>query len=197
MNRTNYLLLVVFLSSFAISCCKDDDTGYGIFKDKFPVEFQFHEIANITPTFIHTTTGPDVQFTIPAREAEINANMTNAENQITYIKLQGPDQAEIKGKQLDGVTEVILESKYTLNNKTYTFTKDIFVQVLTYSSEREADTMTMKGISCVRYNNGVREHKSTVVQVSGYTLADEKAKTEAGDTLFYRTFDIKLLKKSQ
>jgi len=56
--------------------------------------------------------------------------------------------------------------------------------------------MTMKGISCIRYNNGVRKDRSTVVQVSGYTLEDEKAQTEDGDTLYYRVFDIRLLKKS-
>lgn len=187
----------LFLSIVLImaGCCKENDEGYGIFKDKFPVTFNFDTVENITPTFIHTISGPDVQFTTPEREAEINSSMTNAKNQVTYIKLLGPDQAEIKGKQKDGVTEIVLESKYTQSGKTYTFTKDIITAVLQYTSSREVDTMSMKGLSCIRYNNGVRKSRSTVVEVSGYTLADEKARVEAGDTLYYKVFDIKLLKE--
>jgi len=187
-------LFIILTVSFVGACCKEDE-GYGIFKDSFPVEFQFLEIAEITPTYIHTTSGPDVEFTLPEREAEINANLVTAKDQVTYIKLLGPDQSEIKGKQKDGITEVVLEAKYTQSGKTYKFEKNIFTEVLKYTSEREADTMTMKGISCIRYNNGVRKDRSTVVQVSGYTLEDEKAQTEVGDTLYYRVFDIKLLKK--
>ena len=186
------LLCIVFIMT---GCCEDPDGPYGPFKDTFPVTFNFDTVENITPTFIHTFSGPDVQLTTPEREAEINSYMTNAKNQVTYIKLLGPDQAEIKGKQKDGVTEIVLESKYTQSGSTYTFTKDIITTVLQYTSSRVVDTMSMKGLSCIRYNNGVRKSRSTVVEVSGYTLADGKATVEPADTLYYKVFDIRRLKE--
>jgi len=190
-------LFLLVLSHIISSCCKDENEPYGPFKDVFPVEFNFDTITNITPTHIYTSDGSDKIFSLPEREYEIGVNMNTAKNQVEYIKLLSPDQSEIKGKQRDGVTEVVLDAKYTLNGDTYTFTKDIFIQVINYNAVRLIDTMTMKGISCIRYNAGARKSRSTVVQVTGYTLEDEKANVEAGDTLYYRIFDIKLVKKDK
>ena len=190
-------VILLLLSVAMISCCDKEAEPYGPFQDVFAVEFNFDTITNVTPTHIYTSDGNDQIFSLPEREYEIGVNMNTAKNQVEYIRLLSPDQSEIKGKQRDGVTEVVLDAKYTLNGSTYTFTKDIFVSVLTYKAERIKDTMTMKGISCIRYNNGERKSRSTVVQASGYTLEDEKAQVEPGDTLYYRIFDIKLMKKAK
>lgn len=187
--------LTVVLGFIISSCCKKEAEPYGPFQDLFPVEFNFDTIVNVTSTRIFTSDGVDQVFSLPEREYELNVNMNTAKNQVDYIKLLSPDQSEIKGKQRDGVTEVLLDAKYTLSGSTYTFTKDIFVSVLKYNADRVQDTMTMKGISCLRYNNGNRETRSTVVQVTGYTLEDEKAQVDSGDTLYYRIFDIQLVKK--
>ncbi len=186
------LLLIIFVSS--CSSCKDDE-GYGPFLDKFPVEFNFLEVRNETPTHIYTNDGSDKEYLAFERENELNEQMHIAKNQVEYIKLLGPDQSEIKGRYRDGITEVVLDAKYSLSGSEYTFSKDLITQVLTYKAQRQADTMTMKGICCVRYNNGERKDRSTVVQVSGYTLQDEKNKVEPGDTLYYRIFDVRLIKK--
>lgn len=195
MNIRPYLMLMLLLPILSCSSCKDDIDGYGPFKDHFPVEFNFKSIDNEISTRIYTKDGVDTEFTLPEREIELNKQMETAQKQITYIKLLGPDQSEIKGKYLDGVTEVILDAPYTLSGSQYTFSKDLITQKLTYNANRIEDTLTMWGICCVRYNNGVKKDRSTTIQVSGYTLADEKNETESGDTLYYREFDVKLVKK--
>jgi|GEM_PF-1243442 len=195
MNFKFGIVLLLALPVVSCSSCKEDDEGYGPFKDKFPVEFNYLDLQNETPTHIYTSDGNDIIYSLPEREEELNIQMNIAKNQINYIKLLGPDQSEIKGKYRDGVTEVVLDAQYSLSGSVYTFTKDIFTQVLTYKAERATDTMTMKGICCARYNNGVRKDRSTVIQVSGYTLEDEKAKVGSGDTLYYRIFDARLVKK--
>ncbi|HNU18153.1 MAG TPA: hypothetical protein PLC76_03250 [Saprospiraceae bacterium] len=193
---SKFLRPFLFFTLFIASCssCKDDE-GFGPFQDKFPVVFNFLDVRNETVTHIFTSDGTDVEYLAPERENELNEQMHIARNQVEYIKLLGPDQSEIKGKYRDGITEVVLDARYSLSGSDYTFSKDLITQVLTYKAKREADTMTMKGICCVRYNNGERKDRSTVIQVSGYTLQDEKNEVEAGDTLYYRLFDVRLIKK--
>ncbi|MCO6461031.1 MAG: hypothetical protein J5I59_06480 [Saprospiraceae bacterium] len=195
MKYSFYIFLVFLIPFLSCSSCKEDGAGYGPFNDRFPVEFNFYKISDEIATRIYTSDGNEITYTLPEREAELDKQMTTAQNQITYIKLLGPDQSEIKGKYLDGITEVILDAKYSLSGSVYTFSKDLITQVLKYNATRNADTLTMKGICCVRYNNGVRKGRSTTIQVSGYTLDDEKAKTQGSDTLYYRIFNVLLSKK--
>lgn len=184
------LLLVVILAA----CKKTEPEGYGIFKDFFPVTFVFDTIKDLSATKVYLYSGEEVDFTLPEREVELNQGMIVAKNQVEYLKFLSPDKAEIKGAQRDGATSIILDTKYTSNGNDYSFEKDIFTMVLRYNAFRNFDTISMTGYNSVTYNNGIFKNLSTTVNVSPFTLTDEKNRLVPGDSLYYRTFKILLIK---
>lgn len=186
-----FLFAVIFL--LTPGCRKDSDQLVGPFKDKLPVVFRYYTISNLTPTYIHIN-GETSLFTVSNRERVLVTKMSEAERQVNYIRLISSDKAQIYGAIRNG-TPFTLDAKYSQSGNNYIFNSNYITGDIRYTTKRFNDTMVLDGIVVGHYNTVKTGDEAAYIQINGFTLQDAINKLPQGDTLYYKLFDVLLIKE--
>lgn len=179
---------------FFIACRKDGQEPVGPFKDILPITFNYDTITNLSPTYSYTN-GVTTEFTVSNRERVLYENINKGARQVEFIKIITADKAQVYGAVRDG-TPFTLDMKYSQSGKNYSFSGNYLIGDVEYTTSRSNDTMIVhKGISVAGYNTTEKVFPAAHVQIKGFTLNDYIALLGSGDTLYYKLFDILLIKK--